>query len=182
MKSYEIILKDANKRYYKILYWFIVVINFIAFVVTSIYFHESFGRMGAILLLTNLVLSGYMKTPVPYFNERITLFQIAILWAVGGFWASSMFFYPALIHFAIAFFFYLSSREKSVTVSADGIRLPTLIRSRLAWSDLSNVVLKDHLLTIDQRNNKLLQQAVDDASFTVDEREFNEFCSQQLAK
>ena len=45
MKSYEIILIDANKRYYKILYWFIVVINFIAFVVTSIYLHESFGRM-----------------------------------------------------------------------------------------------------------------------------------------
>ncbi len=60
----------------------------------------------------------------------------------------------------------------------------TLFRKRYDWSQLSNVVLKDGLLTIDFMNNRLLQREVDDEEDEeeVSEEEFNAFCRAQLQK
>lgn len=182
MKSYQIVLKDVNRHYYGILFWFIAVINFIAFTVISIYFHESFGRFAAIMVLVMFFLSRYFRHRDPFFNKWWFLFELSATWAVGGFWASSLFFYPAGVHLVIAISFYYASRKKRVDVTAAGIRLPSLFGKTLGWNELLNVVLKDQLLTIDQRNNRLFQQPLDEVSFPVDEKEFNEFCRQQLTK
>lgn len=44
------------------------------------------------------------------------------------------------------------------------------------WREFSNVVLKDHLLTLDFKNNKLLQVNIDETQAPVDEGAFNEYC------
>jgi len=60
----------------------------------------------------------------------------------------------------------------------------TLLKKKYDWSQLSNVVLKDGLLTIDFHNNHLLQREVEDEEDEEDvpEEEFNEFCRAQLQK
>jgi hypothetical protein len=60
----------------------------------------------------------------------------------------------------------------------------TLLKKRYYWSDLSNVVLKDGLLTIDFLNNRLIQREVeeDDDDEDVPEEEFNAFCKMHLHK
>ena len=40
------------------------------------------------------------------------------------------------------------------------------------WSEMSNVVLKDHILTMDFKNNKVIQAEIDNQ---VDEKAFNSF-------
>lgn len=48
-----------------------------------------------------------------------------------------------------------------VTVDENGITLPTLFSSRhIRWNEMNNVVLRNDLLTLDFRNNKLLQLEV----------------------
>jgi hypothetical protein len=42
------------------------------------------------------------------------------------------------------------------------------------------MVIKDGLFTVDFKNNRLIQQAVDEGVSTVNEKVFNEFCSKQL--
>lgn len=44
------------------------------------------------------------------------------------------------------------------------------------WNDFSNVVLKDNLLTLDFKNNKLIQLNIDEGKTTIDEEEFNCYC------
>ena len=44
------------------------------------------------------------------------------------------------------------------------------------WSEFSNVILKDELLTLDFKNNRLIQLSIDVNSMPVNEIEFNEFC------
>ena len=44
------------------------------------------------------------------------------------------------------------------------------------WSEFSNVILKDELLTLDFKNNRLIQLVVDVNFTPVNEIEFNEFC------
>ena len=60
----------------------------------------------------------------------------------------------------------------------------TMLKKKYDWSQLSNVVLKDGLLTIDFHNNHLLQREVEDEEDEEDvpEEEFNEFCRAQLQK
>ena len=42
------------------------------------------------------------------------------------------------------------------------------------------MILKDDLLTIDFKNNKIIQQLIEKTEHPVDEKEFNDFCSKQL--
>lgn len=59
----------------------------------------------------------------------------------------------------------------------------SLPRKYYAWSDLNNVVLKDGLLTIDLRSNKLIQKEVKSEGLTDTlQRDFNEFCRAMIAE
>jgi len=68
-----------------------------------------------------------------------------------------------------------------VGFSAACITINTLIRRRYQWSELNNVVLKDDVLTLDFKNNRLLQRETIEEEGEADEDEFNQFCRQQLA-
>ncbi|HRF18383.1 MAG TPA: hypothetical protein PK977_09445, partial [Chitinophagaceae bacterium] len=69
-----------------------------------------------------------------------------------------------------------------VHISADGIKLNILGKRFIKWEQLNNLVLKDGLVTIDLKNNKLIQQYLDENSMPVNEKEFNDFCKKQLNK
>lgn len=69
-----------------------------------------------------------------------------------------------------------------VSILNEKIIYPSFPKKKIAWSELNNIVLKDGLLTIDFRNNKFIQQPVDETKTAVNEQEFNDFCRQQLNK
>jgi len=60
----------------------------------------------------------------------------------------------------------------------------TLLKRKYSWTQLSNVVLKDGLLTIDFLDNHLIQREVEEDldEDEVSEEEFNAFCRLQLQK
>lgn len=65
--------------------------------------------------------------------------------------------------------------------SDDRIVFNTLFKRRFQWQDFNNIVLKDGLLTLDFKNNKLFQkQTVDDDEDDADEDEFNAYCRLRL--
>jgi hypothetical protein len=52
-----------------------------------------------------------------------------------------------------------------------------------AWNELNNVMIKDDLLTMDFKNNTLLQAYTDDQEdeeYDVEDEEFNEYCRKRL--
>jgi hypothetical protein len=66
-------------------------------------------------------------------------------------------------------------------VFARGIIMKTNFPKReFDWSVLNNVVLKDYILTLDFKNNKLVQAEIENKD--VDEKEFNSFAAFQLQK
>jgi len=83
----------------------------------------------------------------------------------------------------VLFWIYLKKREygEKILFSEKSIILPGLSGDRVVeWTQLSNVLKKHDLLTLDFKNNKLLQVQVINADH-IDEDEFNQFCQQQLA-
>ena len=47
------------------------------------------------------------------------------------------------------------------------------------WEQFNNIILKDNLLTLDFKNNKVLQLEVDQ-KVTIDEKTFNDFCAGKI--
>lgn len=55
-------------------------------------------------------------------------------------------------------------------------------QKKYLWEDVANAILKDNILTIDLKNNKLIQKEIDAEISEADEKDFNEFCKKQLNK
>jgi hypothetical protein len=53
------------------------------------------------------------------------------------------------------------------------------------WTEIDNIVLNGGILTIDFKNNKLLQLETDDEEddeYDVEDEEFNNYCRKHLGK
>lgn len=77
--------------------------------------------------------------------------------------------------------FFLHKTE--IGFSQNEIVILRLWKERVAWQDLNNVIIKDGMLTIDFKNNRLVQAPTDDEEddeYDVDDDEFNAFCREQL--
>jgi hypothetical protein len=62
----------------------------------------------------------------------------------------------------------------------EGITINTFSKKYYPWSLINNVVLKDGLLTIDYKDNRLIQKEIEEQVSPVLESEFNEFCRSKL--
>lgn len=68
-----------------------------------------------------------------------------------------------------------------VRIDISGISLPTTFSERLiGWNQLNNVILRDDLLTLDFKNNKILQLEVLDETGVVTAEEMNNFFKSRL--
>lgn len=62
----------------------------------------------------------------------------------------------------------------------DAIVFNTFFKKRYQWNEFSNILLKDNMLTLDFKNNKLIQKETIDDTGDADEDEFNAYCSSRL--
>jgi uncharacterized membrane protein YheB (UPF0754 family) len=67
-----------------------------------------------------------------------------------------------------------------INISKQKISYSSLFKKNTSWDKLNNLILRDGLITIDYKNNKIIQQLIDEDKTSVNEKEFNEFCRQQL--
>ena len=65
---------------------------------------------------------------------------------------------------------------QEIGFSEDEISFNTLPRKVLKWNEINNALIKDGLITIDQKNNKLFQREIEGYVSADIEKEFNAFC------
>lgn len=94
-------------------------------------------------------------------------------------WILTDYYWLAIANTILLFLFWYSIKELLVKIGPSGIRYPSFPTSFFKWNTLSQVILKDGLLTIDKKDNKLFQQPLADHSI-VNEEEFNSYCQSQL--
>lgn len=105
--------------------------------------------------------------------ERIE-YPIALIWLVSPYpWMTAVFI-------ALQLLYQLSVGDLPVRVAPEGITYGNRFARTFSWKELSNVVLKDGLLTLDFKSNRLFQQYISEES-RVTEQDFNGYCQQQLA-
>jgi hypothetical protein len=104
------------------------------------------------------------------------------LFVAGIFWISM----PYLSWLALPFFLFawLEAQAKyplEIGFYSEGVLLNSLFKKKYPWNAIQSVKLKDGLLTLDFRNNKLIQKEVlDDDEPDAREDEFNDYCRSKL--
>ena len=74
----------------------------------------------------------------------------------------------------------LLDKKPLITVDANGVSIQRALGIKnYPWNQFNNIILKDDLLTLDFKNNQLLQLAPD-SSATINEQAFNDFCKKYL--
>jgi hypothetical protein len=174
MKKYEIFLQNKKTRIYITISWLVIVFNFIAFIYSlaaGLIKYPVIPITGAAALLILSVTPLLSKRE----NKFDLLFGVVIIT-----WLLTQFFWPAVINLLLYTQYTISARRLIVSVNENGISYPSFPKKAFSWNELNNVILKDGLLTIDFKNNKLIQQLIEKRVDTVNEKEFNDFCSQQI--
>lgn len=182
--QYVVILKKDGERAADLLSAFLCLGSAAVFL-----YPQLAARQGNYFLLTVglLILAGLALNTVLRFARRHSgekfRYRYILLLAAMGWLAMPDHRWVFLLFVALAFLEYQMKRPLEIGFDRDRVVINSLIRQRHDWSVFNNVILRDGLLTLDFKNNRLLQKEIadDEDEDDADEEEFNAWCRDQLA-
>ena len=181
--AYVVTIKNQRNRYIDILGILLSLFSVVCFTwqfIQSLQLSPSptLGPpLGVIAVLGFVVWNLYMagKGRKVYYSRALLI--AALVWMKMPYfqWLFFVFIILALLEYQAKYSIEIGFSDKEIVINS-------LFKKRYHWSQFSNIVLKDNLLTLDFTNNRLLQREVeDDEESEADEEEFNEYCRRQLA-
>jgi hypothetical protein len=178
MKKYEIVLQNKKASIYSTISWLIIALNLLIFLYLGVTkLAEKFVNplLGASLLVLIFLFLFIVRRKEENKNRHFILSFIIIVLT----WITMGFYLTAAINLILFFFQDITRRNLEISVAVDKITYPSFPKRTIHWNELSNLILKDGLLTIDFKNNKIIQQLIEMTEHPVDEKEFNDFCHEQ---
>lgn len=178
MKAYELVLQNHKLKTYRKISWLVVALNLFAFLFITYQLIDTenfkWPLLGAVLILAYLIFYFFKKRKnkhheplflVPFLISMITWIQL------------DNFLMPGIL-LIVLIFENLSKKTLIVKIDDQKIIYPSFPQKEISWSAIKNILIKDGLLTIDLKNNKLIQSLIIENE--VNEKNFNEFCNKQL--
>lgn len=120
--------------------------------------------------------SKHKKGEIVYYRLGLLLATIGwvVAWKNGApVWIPVLYFIAVALEKQVKF-------PNEIAFDEDGVTVNSFPRKSYEWKELANVVLKDGILTVDFKNNKLIQKEIESEASKKDEEEFNTFCKSQL--
>jgi hypothetical protein len=153
-----------------------LLISVCAFLYIAFYVYPS-SQFYYYLLTVFVVVSAWAYAKFFRKKDEIALYGYSLFIVALGWWLlpggniiiGCFFLIAALIEKQVKF-------PKEIGFNKDGVVFNNFPKKHFAWNKISNVVLKDGMLTIDYKNNKLLQKEVEEDVLPKIEKDFNEFC------
>lgn len=173
MNEFRFLLKNEKAAAYHRISVIIILINALVFLYLGFYSTEaklrniSLATVG--LLAASLLLNIYLKRIEAGWKVGLDAMFFFLMIA----WGLTKFYWVSLVPAVLGGMAIISMRKMEVVITKHAIRYPSFPVRNIGWNEVNNVILKDGLLTIDLKNNKLIQQYVGDQ---INERDFNEFC------
>ncbi len=132
------------------------------------------GTMISYLSLIFFLVKHFTKK-LTSFSPEISFIILSICWLLLG----KILFAASILCFAVIGFY--TYKQFKIIFSPEKILYPSFPKKTYLWSEVNNVMLKDNVLTIDLKNNKLIQAVVEKGSSDkIDEADFNKFCLEWL--
>ncbi len=174
--DFVIILRRARSPRTDLAGFCLLLFSFIAFLSASLKssFSPVYPAVAACAMLTGLIVNGLRARQRENVFFRIWLLTAAAGWLLMPY---GRWFTPIFLLYAV-----WESRARlpeRIGFSTEEVVIEGFIRKRIPWSALGSVMLKDGMLTLDFKNNRLLQRE-EEAGRAQDEPAFNSYCIGQL--
>lgn len=178
MRQFEIELKNDKKKSYRLYNWFALVISLAGFSF-FLFFNEWFiEALGAIILVLVYLLTRYYlikkrKAVYLFDDQGYFLFLLCLTWlGLGKILIAGICLLLGLVYYA--------AMQKIIFLfSKVGVTKTNFPKKDIQWNTLDNVVLKDRILTIDFKNNHIIQVEIE-SSKMISEADFNGFVQDQI--
>jgi len=180
--QYAVTLRNTSSRYVDRISLWLLLISVALFLREPL---NGFDRkqlifLAAALLIAGIVIRNFMlrkRNPGQAVFYRPALYAAAVGWIFMPYQA--WLFVPLVL---MAMFERQAKMPLEIGFTDDAVVINTLFRRYYRWADFNNIVLKDDILTLDFKNNRLLQRETVDEEGEAGEDEFNDYCRERLAK
>jgi hypothetical protein len=176
MQQFEITLKNEKVKFYKSIALLLVILNlavFIYLLIADVHFYEAAAALLLSAFYIIYLLYNSKKNRRSFFVNEFTFFILA------GCWIALQNYLVAFCAVVLAILYHLSLQKIQILFTAEVVKKINFPQKEFSWEVFTNVMMKDNILTMDFKNNKLIQVETENA---VDENQFNEFSKSSLRK
>ncbi|MEO6404628.1 MAG: hypothetical protein ABIY51_14720 [Ferruginibacter sp.] len=172
-------LEQSSNSSYRIVSFFILAMHALLFG----YFFLRANEYQWLLLagcLINFLSIGLFFLPAVLQKKTKYFFSATLILTAFTWWALGNILMGILLCVLVVMNFY--SRKKPVVYFTDEyILYPSFPPRKFYWKDVQDVIIKDDILTIDLKNNALIQQKIESRSIeSMDMRAFNDLIRKNL--
>jgi hypothetical protein len=181
--DYVVVLKQKNRRSVEL----IGLMAFAVFLAILLHHLITTDQHRIIVGLITLTSIGLFTNGLIQFKKRKKP-DLIIAFVLAAFVIYKVLDLPwiGVLYIILTLIYSKSVKSIEIGFSMDVIVVNGLVQKRINWSELNNVLIKDGILTMDYKNNKLFQQETDelddDEDDEVTEEEFNAFCETALKR
>ena len=176
MQKFEIEIRNEKIKSYRIITLLIVILNtlfFISLIFRTNQIRSALISLGFILLYTVYRFYISQKNKQGFFFDEWIYFLLMILWVNDS-------ILLAITNLALFLLYTISTQKIIYNFDSSLIKQKNFPWKKYQWNELNNVLLKDDLLTIDFKNNRVIQMEI--MSRDINDEEFNAFVRSQLEK
>jgi hypothetical protein len=181
MRKFELLLKNEKIRSYNRISTLIILINLALFILLAINSADKKIRiisLSGAVLLSILLFALYFSTRTK--NRNHIPHRLIALYTAVAIWIAMEHWWISTICLILSLLYQVSKKPLLIDFSNEKIEYLSFPKRKVLWNELTNVILKDGILTIDFKNNRILQAEISNTGPAVIEKEFNDFCRQQL--
>ena len=190
-KLYEYIVVLKEHESYKYIDWFsrlmllIAVVSFLFRTYVETRMEQRFdigGKTGLLVIISCVIIIWWLFCWAQSRRNIVPFYRFALLIAAWGWYVHPHTLILSIIYIVAAILEKPVKLLPEIAFDENEIVINSFPKKRYVWSDLNNVILKDGIITIDCKNNKLIQNEVNEPVTKKTEDEFNEFCRKHLSE
>lgn len=177
--GYRFVIPNARVLIYQVLAYGIIFLNLLGQLLMD--YRRNSPNLKVSILVCAVLFILFILRDRYLLTKKNTLQSLGIVLLILGFrWYQYSIGWGFVINVVLWFLYLVARRQLVIFISSQEVRYPSFPAKKISWNAISNLILKDDILTIDLKNNKIYQHFVKDDSAAVNEEEFNEFCRKQL--
>jgi hypothetical protein len=176
---FKINLEQSRNNSYRIVSFFILLMHALLF---GYFYLQSPGNKWPLLLgcIVNFLSLALFFLPPSIKQRTKRIFSIALI-INASIWFGLGNILMGLLLIVLVVMNYYTEKKPVVIFSDDYILYPSFPSRKIYWKDVQGVIIKDDILTIDLKNNALIQQKIESHQATsLNLMAFNAFIETKL--
>ena len=174
--QFEIVVKNEKIKSYRTIALILLLLNVGAFIIMLFYDSYRYEAASAILLVGIYI---FMRMYFIKKYQQGNYLDQVLLFVLAGCWFGLQNYWMVAVLAIIGIIYHLALQKIQILFTPNKIIKINFPRKEYEWNNFNNVIIKDKMLTLDFKNNHIIQVEIDEPK-NLNEKDFNLFTHNQL--